>query len=301
MIIFSLKKNDNNIIPPKNNTNIPHHQKLNTQSATAAPKKTQAIISRTIFDIICYPINLSANIRLFVVLINISAIFMAIELEASWLQVLSDEFGKDYMLKLKQFLQEEKQAGKTIYPKNADIFNAFTQTPFTDVKVVILGQDPYHGPNQAHGLSFSVQKGVQVPPSLQNIYKELATDIHDFIIPKTGDLTEWAQQGVLLLNATLTVQAANAGSHQKRGWERFTDMVIKTISDQKTGVVFILWGNYAQSKSVLIDDSKHLVIKSTHPSPLAVSRGGFFGSKPFSKTNTYLEQQGKKPINWQIH
>jgi uracil-DNA glycosylase len=225
---------------------------------------------------------------------------MAIELEASWLQVLSDEFGKDYMLKLKQFLKEEKQVGKTIYPKNSDIFNAFTQTPFTQVKVVILGQDPYHGPNQAHGLSFSVQKGIQVPPSLQNIYKELATDIPGFTIPKTGDLTEWAQQGVLLLNATLTVQAANAGSHQKRGWEKFTDMVIKTISDQKEGVVFILWGNYAQSKSILIDDKKHLVIKSTHPSPLAVSRGGFFGSKPFSKTNAYLVQQGEKPIDWQI-
>jgi uracil-DNA glycosylase len=226
---------------------------------------------------------------------------MAIELEASWLKVLSDEFGKDYMLKLKQFLKEEKQAGKTIYPKNADIFNAFAKTPFNEVKVVILGQDPYHGPNQAHGLSFSVQKGVRVPPSLQNIYKELSTDIPGFKIPDTGDLTEWAQQGVLLLNATLTVQAANAGSHQKKGWEKFTDMVIKTISEKKKGVVFILWGAYAQSKTVLIDETKHLIIKSTHPSPLAVSHGGFFGSKPFSKTNAYLVQQGEKPIDWQIH
>ncbi|HTH82926.1 MAG TPA: uracil-DNA glycosylase [Mucilaginibacter sp.] len=225
---------------------------------------------------------------------------MAIELEASWLAVLSDEFDKDYMLKLKEFLKAEKQAGKTIYPKGSDIFNAFSKTLFTDVKVVIIGQDPYHGPNQAHGLSFSVQKGVAVPPSLQNIYKELATDIPGFVIPKTGDLTEWAEQGVLLLNATLTVQAANAGSHQKKGWEKFTDTIIKTISDKKENVVFILWGAYAQSKSVLIDDSKHLVIKSTHPSPLAVSHGGFFGSKPFSKTNAYLQQHGKKPIDWQI-
>jgi uracil-DNA glycosylase len=225
---------------------------------------------------------------------------MAIELEASWLKVLGEEFDKDYMLKLKQFLKDEKQAGKTIYPKGSDIFNAFSKTPFSEVKVVILGQDPYHGPHQAHGLSFSVQKGVATPPSLQNIYKELATDIPGFTIPRTGDLTEWAEQGVLLLNATLTVQAANAGSHQKKGWEKFTDTVIKTISDKKEGVVFILWGAYAQSKAELIDGHKHLIIKSTHPSPLAVSRGGFFGSKPFSKTNAYLEKHGEKPINWQI-
>lgn len=225
---------------------------------------------------------------------------MANQLEASWLKVLGAEFDKDYMVKLKQFLLAEKQAGKIIYPKSADIFNAFEKTPFDNVKVVIIGQDPYHGPNQAHGLSFSVQKGVDVPPSLKNIYKELATDIPGFTIPQTGDLTKWAQQGVLLLNATLSVQAANAGSHQKKGWELFTDTVIKTISDKKEGVVFILWGNYAQSKSILIDDIKHLVIKSTHPSPLAVSRGGFFGSKPFSKTNHYLEKRGEKGIDWQI-
>jgi uracil-DNA glycosylase len=225
---------------------------------------------------------------------------MAIELEASWLKVLSDEFGKDYMLKLKEFLKDEKQLGKTIYPTGSDIFNAFTKTPFNKVKVVILGQDPYHGPGQAHGLSFSVQKGVRTPPSLQNIYKELATDIPGFTIPQSGDLTKWAEQGVLLLNATLTVQAGNAGSHQKKGWEKFTDSVIKTISDKKTGVVFIFWGAYAQSKAILIDDSKHLIIKSTHPSPLAVSRGGFFGSKPFSKTNNYLEQHGETPVDWQI-
>jgi uracil-DNA glycosylase len=226
---------------------------------------------------------------------------MAIELEPSWLKVLSSEFEQDYMLKLKQFLKEEKQAGKTIYPKSSHIFNAFTKTPFDSVKVVIIGQDPYHGPGQAHGLSFSVQKGVAVPPSLKNIYKELYTDIPGFTIPQSGDLTEWAEQGVLLLNATLTVSAAQAGSHQKKGWEKFTDMVIKIISDKKEGVVFILWGAYAQSKAILIDCDKHLIIKSTHPSPLAVSHGGFFGSKPFSKTNYYLAQHGDKPIDWQIH
>src|SRR5476649_860068 len=152
---------------------------------------------------------------------------MAIDLEPSWLEVLGDEFDKDYMISLKKFLKEEKEAGQKIYPKGRDIFNAFWKTPFKDVKVVILGQDPYHGPNQAHGLSFSVQKGIPVPPSLQNIYKELATDIPGFKIPSTGDLTEWAEQGVLLLNATLTVRAAEAGSHQKKGWELFTDMTIK--------------------------------------------------------------------------
>src|ERR1700744_4686380 len=226
---------------------------------------------------------------------------MSIALEPSWLAVLKDEFEKPYMANLRKFLQSEKEAGQVVYPKNADIFNAFNKTPFDKVKVVILGQDPYHGPNQAHGLSFSVQKGIAVPPSLQNIYKELSTDNSGFKIPNTGDLSEWAEQGVLLLNATLTVRATEAGSHQKKGWEKFTDTVIKKISDEKKGVVFILWGNYAQSKSELIDGSKHLIIKSTHPSPLAVSRGGFFGSKPFSKTNAYLEKQGEKPINWQIN
>ena len=225
---------------------------------------------------------------------------MAIELEASWLAVLEDEFEKDYMIRLKQFLKEEKQAGKTIYPKSSDIFNAFWKTPFDDVKVVIIGQDPYHGPNQAHGLSFSVQKGVATPPSLQNIYKELAADIPGFSIPRTGELTHWAEQGVLLLNATLTVRAGEAASHQKKGWEQFTDTVIKTISDKRTGIVFILWGAFAQSKSVLIDESKHLVIKSGHPSPMAVIKGNFFGSKPFSKTNAYLEKQGLQPIEWQV-
>ncbi|PLW88354.1 uracil-DNA glycosylase [Mucilaginibacter sp.] len=226
---------------------------------------------------------------------------MAGELDASWKQHLSAEFDKPYMQQLKTFLKEEKEAGHIIYPRNADIFNAFNITPFDDVKVVILGQDPYHGPNQAHGLSFSVQKGVAVPPSLKNIYKELSTDIPGFVIPNTGDLTKWAQQGVLLLNATLTVRAATAGSHQKKGWEKFTDAAIKTLADEKQGIVFILWGAYAQSKAALINpNNHHLIIKSTHPSPLAVSHGGFFGSKPFSKANDFLEKQGKKPIDWQI-
>jgi uracil-DNA glycosylase len=226
---------------------------------------------------------------------------MAGELEPSWKKALDEEFQKPYMVELKNFLKQEKEAGHTIYPKNADIFNAFNITPFDDVKVVIIGQDPYHGPNQAHGLSFSVQKGIPAPPSLRNIYKELSTDIPGFTIPQTGDLTKWAQQGVLLLNATLTVRSATAGSHQKKGWEKFTDAAIKKLSDEKKGLVFILWGAYAQSKSVLINEhNNHLIIKSTHPSPLAVSHGGFFGSKPFSKTNEFLAKQGKEPIDWQL-
>jgi uracil-DNA glycosylase len=222
---------------------------------------------------------------------------MAVALEPSWLQVLGDEFDKDYMVKLRQFLKEEKEAGYIIYPKNSDIFNAFNKTPFTDLKVVILGQDPYHGANQAHGLSFSVQKGIASPPSLKNIYKELQTDIPGFVIPATGDLTHWAEQGVLLLNATLTVRAGTPGSHQKKGWEQFTDAVIKTISDKKEGIVFILWGSYAQAKAELIDQTKHFIIKSPHPSPFSADRG-FFGSKPFSKTNVILIKEGKKPIDW---
>ena len=222
---------------------------------------------------------------------------MAVALEPSWLQVLGDEFDKDYMVKLRQFLKEEKEAGYTIYPKNSDIFNAFNKTPFTELQVVILGQDPYHGANQAHGLSFSVQKGITPPPSLKNIYKELQTDIPGFVIPATGDLTHWAEQGVLLLNATLTVRAGTPGSHQKKGWEQFTDAVIKTISDKKKGIVFILWGSYAQAKAELIDQIKHYIIKSPHPSPFSADRG-FFGSKPFSKTNVILMKEGKKPIDW---
>src|ERR1700744_163040 len=225
---------------------------------------------------------------------------MAIDLEPSWLEVLHEEFDKNYMINLREFLKQEKAAGHKIYPKGTDIFNAFRQTPFDQLKVVILGQDPYHGANQAHGLSFSVQKGITPPPSLKNIYKELQTDIPGFIIPNHGDLTEWAKQGVLLLNATLTVGAGNPGSHQKKGWEEFTDKVIKIISDKKQGIVFILWGSYAQAKAELIDQKKHFIIKSPHPSPFSADRG-FFGSKPFSKTNEILIKEGKKPIDWQIH
>lgn len=225
---------------------------------------------------------------------------MSIALPESWLNVLKDEFEKPYMADLRKFLQAEKEAGKVVYPRNADIFNAFNKTPFDKVKVVILGQDPYHGPNQAHGLSFSVQKGVAIPKSLINIYKELATDIPGFVKPTHGNLEGWAEQGVLLLNATLTVRAAEAASHQKKGWEQFTDAVIKKLSDERKGLVFILWGAYAQSKIPLIDASKHHIIKSVHPSPLSVERG-FWGSKPFSKANDYLIKEGQQPIDWQIH
>lgn len=225
---------------------------------------------------------------------------MALNFEPSWLEVLHEEFDKDYMKKLRQFLKEEQDAGHCTYPKNADIFNAFWKTPFDRLKVLVLGQDPYHGPNQAHGLSFSVQKGIAPPPSLKNIYKELVTDIPGFVIPDHGQLTEWAEQGVMLLNATLTVRAGTPGSHQKKGWEEFTDKVIQTISGKKEGIVFILWGAYAQAKAELIDKSKHFIIKSPHPSPFSADRG-FFGSKPFSKTNEILIKEGKKPIDWQIH
>ena len=224
---------------------------------------------------------------------------MAVDLEPSWLEALGDEFNKPYMAQLRSFLKDEKESGQKVYPKNSDIFNAFNKTPFTDLKVVLLGQDPYHGENQAHGLSFSVQKGIGIPPSLRNIYKELTTDIPGFVTPNHGDLTAWAEQGVLLLNASLTVRASTPGSHQKKGWETFTDRVISIISEKKTGIVFILWGAFAQAKSELIDQTKHFIIKSPHPSPFSADRG-FFGSKPFSKTNAILEKEGKKPIDWQV-
>jgi len=224
---------------------------------------------------------------------------MAVDLEASWLKVLHDEFEKDYMLKLRQFLKEEKEAGHKVYPKGDDIFNAFNHTPFTNLKAVILGQDPYHGPNQAIGLSFAVQKGVTVPPSLKNIYKELATDITGFNIPTHGDLTPWADQGVLLLNATLTVQAGKPGSHQKKGWEIFTDTVIRKISEEKEGIVFLLWGKFAQAKAELIDAGNHHILKAAHPSPYSAD-SGFFGCHHFSKTNEILAKEGIAPIDWQI-
>ncbi|RWU09838.1 uracil-DNA glycosylase [Pedobacter chitinilyticus] len=224
---------------------------------------------------------------------------MAIDLEPGWFEVLKDEFEKPYMKSLKNFLQQEKQAGFTIFPKGSDIFNAFKHTPFEKVKVVILGQDPYHGVGQAHGLSFSVQKGIVPPPSLKNIYKELADEFPDFNPPSHGELTSWADQGVMLLNATLTVRAHTAGSHQNKGWEQFTDKVISELSAKRSGLVFILWGNYAKQKESLIDQSKHFIIKSAHPSPFS-AYNGFFGSKPFSKTNEILKKEGKEPIDWQI-
>ncbi|HVV53705.1 MAG TPA: uracil-DNA glycosylase [Mucilaginibacter sp.] len=224
---------------------------------------------------------------------------MAIDLEPSWLRILHDEFEKDYMIKLKAFLKQEKEAGYTIYPKGSDIFNAFRKTPFDQLKVVLLGQDPYHGPNQAHGLSFSVQKGVTSPPSLKNIFKELSTDIPGFVIPNHGDLTEWAEQGVMLLNATLTVRAGSPGSHQKKGWEIFTDTVISKISELKEGIVFLLWGKFAQAKAELIDAKKHFILKAAHPSPYSADYG-FFGCHHFSKTNEILIKEGKTPIDWQI-
>ena len=219
------------------------------------------------------------------------------QIEESWKAVLSDEFNKDYFLKLKQFLLDEKKR-PAIYPNGKDIFNAFNYTPFAKVKVVILGQDPYHGNGQAHGLSFSVPKGIKSPPSLKNIFKELHGDLN-FEIPNHGDLTTWAQQGVLLLNATLTVRAKQAASHQKKGWEQFTNRVIKEISDKKEGVVFLLWGRFAQDKEVLIDSTKHHILTAPHPSPFS-AHSGFFGCKHFSKTNYLLSQQNKNPINWQI-
>jgi uracil-DNA glycosylase len=224
---------------------------------------------------------------------------MSVKLEQSWLNVLGDEFDKAYMKTLKAFLLEEKQSGARVYPKSADIFNALDHTPFDKVKVVILGQDPYHGTGQAHGLSFSVQKGIAVPPSLKNIYKELSADIRGFQIPAHGNLTKWADEGVLLLNATLTVRAHEAGSHQGKGWEIFTDTIISKLSEQREGLVFLLWGRYAQNKSELIDGKKHTVLKAAHPSPFS-AYNGFFGCAQFSKTNEILIKEGKNPIDWQI-
>lgn len=217
-------------------------------------------------------------------------------LHNSWDIKLKEEFEKPYMNDLKAFLKNER-ASNTIYPKQTEVFNALNLTPFEKVKVVILGQDPYHGPNQAHGLSFSVNYGIKTPPSLANIYKELKSDIN-FNIPQHGNLTNWANQGVLLLNATLTVRAGVPGSHQKKGWETFTDSIIKLISDQKEHCVFLLWGNFAKSKSNLIDLDKHLVLTAAHPSPLA--GGAFFGCKHFSKTNDYLVSQNIAPIEWAL-
>lgn len=221
-----------------------------------------------------------------------------IQIEESWKQILQDEFEKPYFLELKNFLLTEKENSKVIYPKGTDIFNAFKFTPFDDVKVVILGQDPYHGKNQAHGLCFSVQRGIKTPPSLVNIYKELQDDLN-CSIPNHGNLTEWAQQGVFLLNTILTVEANQPASHQKKGWEDFTDAVIHAISTCQKGVVFLLWGRHAQNKANLIDSNKHFILQAAHPSPFS-AYNGFFGCKHFSTTNKLLAQQDKNIINWQI-
>jgi uracil-DNA glycosylase len=216
-------------------------------------------------------------------------------IEASWLEVLQEEFGKEYFLQLKQFLLEEKRQYQ-VFPPGPRIFAAFDATPFRQVKVVLLGQDPYHGPGQAHGLCFSVPDGIRQPPSLVNIFQELNTDL-GIPIPKTGNLEKWARQGVLLLNATLTVRANQAGSHQHKGWENFTDQVIRALSEKREGLVFILWGNYAQAKAELIDAGRHHILKAAHPSPFSVYRG-FYGCRHFSATNELLLRSGISPIDW---
>jgi uracil-DNA glycosylase len=221
---------------------------------------------------------------------------MEVHIEPSWKKHLAPEFEKSYFTELAAFVKEEYETS-TVYPHPKNIFRAFELTPFDAVEVVILGQDPYHGPQQAHGLSFSVTEGVRNPPSLQNIFKEVESDLGVKPQADSGDLTRWAKQGVLLLNATLTVRASAAGSHQGRGWEQFTDAVIRVLSEEREHLVFILWGNYAKAKGAHIDRNKHLVIESAHPSPFSAANG-FFGSRPFSKANAYLIGHEKKPIDW---
>ena len=221
---------------------------------------------------------------------------MNVRIEESWREILQEEFDKPYFSTLVNFVRQE-YSQTTCYPPGRLIFNAFAQCPWTAVKVVIIGQDPYHEPGQAHGLSFSVNDGVPFPPSLQNIIKEVSSDV-GAPMPTSGNLTRWAQQGVLLLNATLTVRAHQAGSHQRRGWETFTDAVIKRLNDGKEHLVFLLWGGYARSKVQLIDRSRHLVLESVHPSPLSANRGGWFGNHHFSQANNYLMQNGQTPIQW---
>jgi len=222
----------------------------------------------------------------------------AIQLEPSWLAQLEQEFQQPYMRKLREFLRQEKQQGKRIFPAGDDIFNAFAHTPLDKVKVVILGQDPYHGEGQAHGLCFSVKPGVKVPPSLQNIFKEIHAEL-GLPIPRHGYLNHWADQGVLLLNSVLSVEYANAASHQRRGWETFTDRVIEVINREREGVVFLLWGSYAQRKGAIIDEQRHCVLKAPHPSPLSAHRG-FFGCGHFKAANEYLQQRNETPIDWSL-
>jgi uracil-DNA glycosylase len=223
---------------------------------------------------------------------------MQVKIEESWKELLKDEFTKTYFLQIVSHLKTEKATNATVYPQGSMIFNAFEKTSFSKLKVVIIGQDPYHGPGQAHGLSFSVPDGVQCPPSLQNIFKELNKDI-GLPIPKTGNLTAWAEQGVLLLNASLTVRANEPASHAKIGWTLFTDAIIRKISDKKQSVVFLLWGRFAQEKQGLIDETKHHVLKAAHPSPFSVEKG-FYGCKHFSRTNELLMRDGIDPIDWSL-
>jgi len=223
---------------------------------------------------------------------------MDVKIEPGWKQALKSEFDRPYFQQVVTFLKIEKAQGKIIYPPGSLIFNAFNKTPFNKVKVVIIGQDPYHGPGQAHGLSFSVQPGIKPPPSLINIYKELQTDI-GLPTPTSGNLDHWAEQGVLLLNAALTVRANEPASHAKAGWTDFTNAVISKISDEKTGVVFLLWGRFAHDKQSLIDETRHFVLKAAHPSPFSADKG-FFGCKHFSKTNEILSKQGIDPIDWSV-
>ncbi len=224
---------------------------------------------------------------------------MDVKIEASWKEVLKNEFTKPYFQQIATFLKTEKAAGKTIYPPGPLIFNAFNQTPFSKTKVVIIGQDPYHGQGQAHGLSFSVPNGIKPPPSLVNIFKEIQSDIGVAMPQQYGNLTMWAEQGVLLLNAALTVRANEPFSHANFGWADFTNAVIQKISDEKKGVVFLLWGKFAQEKQLLIDETKHVVLKAAHPSPFSADKG-FFGCKHFSKTNEILVKQGLQPIDWKL-
>ncbi|REJ81439.1 MAG: uracil-DNA glycosylase [Bacteroidetes bacterium] len=223
---------------------------------------------------------------------------MDVQIEESWKKRLNDEFRSEYFHNLKEFLVSEKLNGRKIYPPGSQIFSAFNHTAFENVKVVILGQDPYHGEGQAHGLSFSVPPGVRIPPSLLNMFKEIRSDL-GYNIPTTGNLEKWATQGVLLLNATLTVRANEASSHQNRGWETFTDSVIRTLSESREHLVFMLWGRFAQAKENLIDASRHLILKAAHPSPFSADRG-FFGCRHFSRCNEYLRTQGKTEINWKL-
>ncbi|MEM1000564.1 MAG: uracil-DNA glycosylase [Bacteroidota bacterium] len=219
-------------------------------------------------------------------------------IEESWKAALADEFNKPYFAVLKAFLVSEKEAGQTIYPPGKYIFNAFDSTPFNDVKVVIIGQDPYHGPGQAHGLCFSVQKGVVTPPSLRNMYKEIKDDL-GMPVPSHGYLQHWADQGVLLLNSILTVRAHQAASHRNKGWEEFTDAAIHKLNAERENLVFLLWGGFAKKKSSMINPAKHLILKAAHPSPLSANNG-WFGSKHFSQTNAYLEAHGIPPIDWSV-